>query len=71
MSTASLHDVWGKKDQDSEIQVRIDKKIVVRFPYGDSSERRGQLANATAYVKEAIKKGSKLKLKAGVEEHTK
>ena len=71
MSVASLHDVWGKNGKDSAIQVRLDKRIVVSFPYGDGAERLSQLANATAYVKKAIKDGADIKLKPGVEEHTK
>lgn len=66
MKTAVINDVLGEKDKDSEIQIIMDGKVVVAFPYGDSSERHYQLTNARNYVKHAQTAGMKVKVKETV-----
>lgn len=63
---ATLHDVRG-----TEIQFRLDKRVIATFPYADAAERTYQLSYAEGYVRKAIKDGAKIKLKPGVEVHTK
>lgn len=66
VSTATLHDVRG-----TEIQFRLDKRVIATFPYASADERTYQLSYAEGYVRKAIKDGAKIKLKPGVEIHTK
>lgn len=66
MSLASLHDIRGR-----EIQLRMDKRVVVTFPYASPTERGEQLKYAESYIRKAIKDGAAIKLKPGVEEHAK
>lgn len=61
MTIATLHDVR------SVIQLRLDKRVVVTFPYEGASQRKTQLEAAEAYIKKAIKEGAAIKLKPGVE----
>lgn len=61
MSTASLH--YTKNG----VGVKLDKRLVVEFTYASGNDRRDAEARAKAYITDAVKKGSTLKLKPGIE----